>query len=91
MEPLPAQQRCPGGNRLRGCLCIYFGYITGISSQNFSKENEKKILKTLAGYVSDLANLTENPLGGLQGVSRRFPPGHHCWATRYILSKLMDL
>ena len=67
-----AQQCCPGGNRLRGYLRIYIFWLNNryFKPKFFKKKMKKKILKTLAGFVSDLANLTEKPLGG---VSRGSP------------------
>ena len=64
-----AQQCCPGGNRLRGYLRIYIFWLNNryFKPKFFKKKMKKKILKTLAGFVSDLANLTENPLGGSPG------------------------
>ena len=33
-----------------------------------------------------LAKKSKNPpTGGLPGVPGRFPPGQHCWSTRYII------
>ena len=37
----------------------------------------------MAGITSDLAKKSGDPP---RRVSGRFPPGHHCWATRYVQS-----
>ena len=41
--------------------------------------------KILSGFASDLSrNIRRPPAEGLRGVSGQFPPGHHCWFTRYV-------
>ena len=43
----------------------------------------------MPGITSDLAQkIRRPPAEGLRGVSGRFPPGQHCWATRYVLKKV---
>ena len=40
----------------------------------------------MPGITSDLAQkIRRPPAEGLRGVSGRFPPGQHCWATRYLV------
>ena len=37
-----------------------------------------------AGITNDLAQKSGDPPGGgSRGVPGRFPPGQHCWSTRY--------
>ena len=42
----------------------------------------------MAEIASDLAQkIRRPPAEGLQGFSGRFPPGQHCWVTRYMNDK----
>ena len=43
----------------------------------------------MARITSDLTQkIRRPPAEGLRGVSGRFPPGQHCWATRYLFAML---
>ena len=62
-------QCCPGGN----CLETPWGSPDFLAK---SLANPDKIFKKNAKKIFFLAR-------GLRGVSGQFPPGQHCWSTRY--------
>ena len=68
MEPLPCGPAMLSRWKSSPGVSSYIFWLNNRYFQpKFFKKNETKILKTLAGFVSDLANLTENPLGGSPG------------------------
>ena len=84
------QQCCPGGNRPEtprrpsaGGLRIFWAkslVITAIYT------NLSLIFVYMARITSDLTQkIRRPPAEGLRGVSGQFPPGQHCWSTRYLI------
>ena len=91
-----AQQCCPGGNRPEtprrpsaGGLRIFWVKSLVILAI-YTKIKLKFVY--MAVITSDLAQkIRIPPAEGLRGVSGRFPPGQHCWATRYIAERVFGL
>ena len=90
-----AQQCCPGGNRPEtprrpsaGGLRIFWAkslVITAIYT------NLSLIFVYMARITSDLTQkIRRPPVEGLRGGSGQFPPGQHCWSTRYVTFKAVN-
>ena len=65
------------------------GGLWKIQPGKFNQNEKKKdffniFLVIMSGLVSPFYR--KPPAGVSEGVSGEFPPGHHCWATRYNLN-----
>ena len=88
--PEPPRTPSAGGLRIFWAKSLVISAISQNASLNLWAISLNFVY--MAGITSDLAQkIRRPPVEGLRGVSGWFPPGQHCWATRYIMRRTQNL